>query len=65
VGVRSLNEVSDSVIYGNGNVSKLRDVTGVLAIGETETLNSTGLDVVIIGETKPSVVSESVVVTSE
>lgn len=46
-------------------VSMDRDVIGV-AIGDTETLKTTGLDVVVIGETpKPSVVSGSVVVASE
>jgi hypothetical protein len=50
---------------GGVNVSMERDVMGV-AIGDTETLKTTGLDVVVIGETpKPSVVSGSVVVASE
>lgn len=50
---------------GNVNDSVDREVIGVMAIGDTETLKATGLEVVVIGDTKPSVVRGSVVVASE
>lgn len=56
---------SVSVRGGNVNDSVDREVIGVMAIGDTETLKATGLEVVVIGDTKPSVVRGSVVVASE
>jgi hypothetical protein len=47
------------------NDSVDREVIGVIAIGDTAALKATGLEVVVIGDTKPSVVRGSVVVASE